>query len=179
MINIIFISLIFGISQKLADAVNEHGTVLFKGANVIFGLIFGFTGSILILIDNNFAEFYLGLVIYWLIAGKLDYFNHQLTASIMLIVSLYYFNSRNFNINIHNIIFVILLFVFFKIFKKYLLAYNLKINYHIDQKIHHFLIAMIIGYWFSNWFITISIVFTIIGIMFTILFLKHQNNYLN
>jgi hypothetical protein len=36
MINVILISLIFGISQKLADAVNEHGTVLFKGANIFF-----------------------------------------------------------------------------------------------------------------------------------------------
>ena len=35
MISVILISLIFGISQKLADAVNEHGTVLFKGAKRI------------------------------------------------------------------------------------------------------------------------------------------------
>ncbi len=177
MINVILISLIFGISQKLADAVNEHGTVLFKGANIFFGIIFGISGSILISTDNTFAEFYLGLVLYWLISGKLDFLNHQLSGSIMLLVALYYF--KNFDINIFNIIFVILIFFLFKISKHYLSAFNCQINYSINKKMHHFLIAIILGFWFSNWFITISIIFTMLGIIGTIKVLKHQNNYRN
>jgi hypothetical protein len=113
MISVILISLIFGISQKLADAVIEHGTVLFKGANIFFGILFGISGSILISIDSTFAEFYLGLVLYWLIADKLDFLNHQLSGSIMILVALYNLNSSD--INVLNIIFVISIFFLFKI----------------------------------------------------------------
>jgi multisubunit Na+/H+ antiporter MnhF subunit len=117
------------------------------------------------------------LVIYWLIAGKLDFFNHQLSGSIMLLVALY--NLNKFDINILNIIFVIFIFFLFKLAKNYLSAFNWKINYHIDKKIHHFIIAIILGLWFSNWLITISILFTMLGIIGTIQILKYQNNYHN
>ena len=177
MINVIIISLIFGISQKLADSVNEHGTVLFKGANIFFGIIFGIAGSILISMDNTFAEFYIGLILYWLMAGKLDFFNHQLSASIMLLVALY--NFKIFDINILSIIFVIVIFFLFKVAKNFLSAFKWQINYPIDKKIHHFIIAIILGLWFSNWLITISIIFTMLGIIGTIQALKHQNNYHN
>lgn len=177
MINVILISLLFGISQKLADAVNEHGTVLFKGANIFFGIIFGISGSILISMNNTFAEFYLGLVIYWLIAGKLDFFNHQLSGSIMLLAASY--NFKTFDINILNIVFIIFIFFLFKVAKIFLSAFNWKINYSIDNKIHHFIIAIILGLWFTNWLITISIIFTMLGIIATIQVLKHQNNYQN
>jgi hypothetical protein len=177
MINVILISLIFGISQKLADAVNEHGTVLFKGANIFFGIIFGISGSILISIDSTFAEFYLGLVLYWLIADKLDFLNHQLSGSIMILVALYNLNSSD--INVLNIIFVISIFFLFKIVKNYLSSFNLQINYSFEKKIHHFVIAIILGLWFSNWLITISIILTIVGIMATIQVLKNKNNYHN
>jgi hypothetical protein len=177
MINVILFSLIFGISQKLADAVNEHGTVLFKGANLIFGMVFAIFGSLLISIDNCFAEFYLGLVLYWLLAGKLDFFNHQLSGSIMLVVALHYF--RIFDVHITNIIFVVFIFFLFKIMKKLLYTFNPKVNYTIDKKIHHFIIAIILGIWFSNWLISISIIFTMIGIISTIQVLKQNNNYHN
>ncbi len=177
MINVILISFIFGISQKLADAVNEHGTVLFKGANIFFGIIFGISGSILISLDSTFTEFYIGLVMYWLIAGKLDFFNHQISAAIMLLVALY--NIKTIEFNILNIMFVILIFIIFKISKTYLSTFSWQIKYPIDKKVHHFFIAIILGLWFSNWFITFSIIFTMIGIIGTIQVLKNRNNYHN
>lgn len=177
MINVIIISLLFGINQKLADAVNEHGTVLFKGANIFFGTLFGISCSILISIDNVFAEFYVGLVIYWLIAGKLDFFNHQLSGSIMLLVAIY--KSRIFELCLLNIVFVIFIFFLFKLAKNYFSAFRGQINYPINKKIHHFIIAIILGFWFSSWLITISITFTMLGIIATIQFLKQKNNYYN
>lgn len=175
MIYVVIISILFGISQKLADALNEHGTILFKRANIFFGIIFGITGSLLISINSSFTCFYLGLVIYWLVAGKLDYPNHQLSGSLMIITAIKSVNESK--IAIENIVFVIFVFLLFKIIKNYLADVNVMFTRIFDKKMHHFLIATIIGLWFSNYLISISIILTLISIIITIQTLKHLNNY--
>ena len=177
MTKVILISLLFGMSQKLADALNEHGTVLFKRANILFGIIFGITGALLISLNSTFAEFYLALVMYWLVAGKLDFFNHQLASAIMITVA--FAHIKEFSANTINIVFVVIIFFVFKGLKKYLSILDWRIKLLFDKKLHHFLIAIIFGLWFSNFLVSISIIFTIFGIVATINTLKHFNNYNN
>jgi hypothetical protein len=177
MIEVIILSLLFGVNQKLADSVNEHGTVLFRGANIVFGIIFGTIGAILISINTVFMEFYLGLVLYWLVAGKLDFFNHQLSSALMIIIALTSFNK--FNVNVLNLLFVIFAFIILKLGKDWLRHNCSPINSLIDKKIHHLIVAIVFGIWFSNILILISIVFTMVGIMTTIEALKYLNNYIS
>jgi hypothetical protein len=174
---VILLSILFGISQKIADALNEHGTFLFKYANLFFGVLFGFFGMLLITHDKVFLEFYLGLVLYWLLAGKLDFFNHQLSATLILISGLVVFND--YYPNIINVIFVIVLSLSFRIFKKIALIKNSKGDIFFGKKYHHFIFAILVGIWFSNIYIAISIVFTMLGIIFTMKVLQFYNNYIS
>lgn len=172
---IILISLFFGVSQKLADALNEHGTVLFKYANLLFGLLFGLFGLLLITYNKVFLEFYLGLVLYWLIAGKLDFFNHQLTASIMLLSAFVVFNY--YDPNIVNVYIVIVFSFLFSLGKKIVSRRWSNCELFFIKKYHHLVFALCIGIWFSNIYITASIIVTMLGIIFTIKALKQYKNY--
>lgn len=175
MLQIIFLSLLFGITQKLADAVNEHNTSLFKGSNLVFGILFAIVGSLLIVTNSVFYNFYIGLVIYWLLANKLDYFKHQISASIIILVA--FSHKLFFELIIVDILFVVLIFFNFKLIKKFIMQVESIHKMAINNKFHHFIIAAIFGLWFSDFKIFISIASTIIGIQIVIRVLSLFNNY--
>lgn len=173
--SIIFLSVIFGISQKLADSVNEHGTNLFPGANIFFGLIFGLSGIILSSISKDFSLFFLGLVIYWLLSNKLDFFNHRLSASLILLGILCYSDMQ-----INDLLHVSVVIGSFFLLKgiKILFKNSSKVTKIIfEGRIQHILLALVIGGWFNNLNLGLSIFFTMISIIFTIKTLKTMNNY--
>lgn len=173
--SIIILSVIFGISQKLADAVNEHGTNLFQGANIFFGLIFGFSGVILSIISKDFSLFFIGLVIYWLLSNKLDFFNHRLSASLILLGIL--FNSDIHKNDLIHVLVVIGSFSLLKGLKK-LFKNSSKITTIIfNGRIQHIFLAVVIGFWFNNLNLGLSIFFTMLSIIFTIKILRAKNNY--
>lgn len=82
-------SVLFGITVKIADLLDEHGLKLFKGSALLFGVLWGGFGALLILGNNLLANFFLALLIHWIIRYRIDYLNHGTAASIMLLVFLY------------------------------------------------------------------------------------------
>lgn len=87
MIEFIFYSFILGVATKFADLLDEHGLFLFNGAALLSGILWGSLFALLFL-NNLFASFYLALLLHWLIRNRLDYLNHQVAASIVIISSL-------------------------------------------------------------------------------------------
>lgn len=79
------LSIIFGASQKLADAHHEHGLSFFKGAGILFGVILGFAGATLIVSSSILQATYLGPLIYWFYKRKIDCPQHIIAATIMLL----------------------------------------------------------------------------------------------
>ena len=90
-------SVLFGLTMKVADLLNEHGLKLFKGSTLLFGILWGSFGATMILGNNILANFFLALLIHWILRYRIDYLNHSVAASIMLIVFLY--NLPNFAID--------------------------------------------------------------------------------
>ncbi len=90
-------SVLFGLTMKIADLLDEHGLKLFKGSALFFGILWGGFGAMMILGNNILANFFLALLIHWILRYRIDYLNHGVAASIMLIVFLY--NLPNFAIN--------------------------------------------------------------------------------
>ena len=100
MIELLFVtavSLLFGISMKIADFLDEHGLKWFKGSAVLFGILWGTLGAVLVIYDTALANVILAMNIAFLLRNRLDYFNHQLAATIIIVSFLF---SSVFNPNI-------------------------------------------------------------------------------
>ena len=82
-------SFIFGLFTKTADLLNEHGLKMFKGAKILYGILWGITGTFVIMGHPLLASFYLGILVNWIIKGNIDYFNHRLAAALIFTVVLY------------------------------------------------------------------------------------------
>lgn len=80
----------YGVTMKIADLTNEHGLKWFKGDALIFGILWGFFGTILIMSNNNeLANILLAMNIALLTRNRLDYINHQIASSIIIISFLF------------------------------------------------------------------------------------------
>ncbi|MBU4308870.1 MAG: hypothetical protein KJ566_03705 [Nanoarchaeota archaeon] len=88
---IILYAILFAITMKLADLMDEHKLKWFKGDAILFGFLWGIFGSLFSLSNNIIANLVLAMSIAFIIRGRLDYMNHQIAASIIIISFL--FNS--------------------------------------------------------------------------------------
>ena len=88
---IILYALLYGITMKIADLFDEHGLEWFKGEgdNIIFGFLWGIFGALLVLSDNTIANIMLAMNIAFIIRNRLDYINHRIAASIIIISFLF------------------------------------------------------------------------------------------
>lgn len=78
----------FGITMKIADLLNEHGLKWFKGSTILFGCLWGILGIILELGDNIIANILLAMNMAFLPRNRLDYINHQIASSMIILVFL-------------------------------------------------------------------------------------------
>jgi hypothetical protein len=91
MVNILLIliySILFGITMKVADLLDEHGLKWFKGSTILFGILWGFFGILLILSNNILANVILAMIIGFILRFRIDYLNHGIAASMILITFL-------------------------------------------------------------------------------------------
>jgi hypothetical protein len=91
---IILYALLYGMTMKIADLLDEHGLKFFKGDAVIFGILWGVFGALLVSGNVAIANIVLAMNVAFLIRGSLDYLNHRIAASI-IILSFLFFSSIN------------------------------------------------------------------------------------
>lgn len=82
---ILFYSLLYGINMKIADLLNEHGLKWFKGSNMLFGILWGCFGILLVLSNNAIANIILAMNIAFIVRNRLDYLNHKIAASMIIL----------------------------------------------------------------------------------------------
>lgn len=103
---IILYALFFGVTEKIADLLDEHGLKWFKGSAVFFGILFGGFGALLILSNNIIANILLAMVLACLLRNRIDYLNHQISATIMLLA---FIIGSTFNLMIFGFFFLFVL----------------------------------------------------------------------
>ncbi|MFH1661803.1 MAG: hypothetical protein ABIA02_01785 [Candidatus Falkowbacteria bacterium] len=86
---IILYSILFAITMKLADLMDEHKLKWFKGDAILFGFLWGAFGALLVLSNNTIANIMLAMNLAFIIRNRLDYINHQIAASIIIISFLF------------------------------------------------------------------------------------------
>lgn len=96
-ITILLLSAFFGFAVKMADLLDEHGLKLFKGSALLFGFLWGIAGTFFIFSNNILSSFFLAILLHWILRYRIDYLNHGIAASIMLIA--FFYNLPNFVMN--------------------------------------------------------------------------------
>ena len=86
---IILYSLLFGITMKVADLLDEHGLKWFKGSPILFGFLWGGFGALMTISNNTIANLMIAMSIAFIVRNRLDYLNHQIAASIIIISFLF------------------------------------------------------------------------------------------
>lgn len=84
----ILLAALYGITMKVADLLDEHGLRWFRGSAMLFGLAWGVAGSLLVLADPAVANVMAAMNLAFLLHNQLDYPNHQLATSLILITFL-------------------------------------------------------------------------------------------
>ena len=131
-------SALFGLFTKLADLTDEHGLKWFKGDALLFGILWGIFGALVVMGSPLLGAFYVAILLHWILRGKIDFLNHQIATIIILMA--FIFSLQSYTIN---------WYLFISIF----IAYSL-FGFMRDYKI-------IKSSWFTNWniysYITIGI----------------------
>lgn len=94
---IIILSILFAVSMKIADNLNEHGFKWFKGSNILFGILWGVIGSLLISQNNILANVWIAALIGWILRGKEDRINHGIASAIILLTFIFRLHSFKFD----------------------------------------------------------------------------------
>ena len=72
--------------MKIADLLNEHGLKWFKFSNIFFGFLWGIFGVLVVFYGNMvISSAMLAMNIAFLVRNRLDYLNHQIASSIIII----------------------------------------------------------------------------------------------
>lgn len=82
---ILLYAVLFGATMKIADLLDEHGLKWFKGSTILFGILWGGFGALLILSNNLMANLFMALLLQWILRYRIDYLNHGIGTAIMII----------------------------------------------------------------------------------------------
>ncbi|MFA5967391.1 MAG: hypothetical protein WC805_02660 [Patescibacteria group bacterium] len=86
---LLLIAIGYGISMKIADLHNEHGFYWFSGADILFGIVWGIMGAALVMLGGPAtANIMLAMNLAFLVRGRLDYLNHQIATTMIIITFL-------------------------------------------------------------------------------------------
>lgn len=86
---LIIYAVTYGITMKVADLLNEHGLKWFKGSAITFGILWGVFGAMSMIGNSTIANIVLAMNVAFIIRNRLDYINHQIASTIIIIVFLF------------------------------------------------------------------------------------------
>lgn len=93
---VIVFSCLFAVTMKIADMLDEHGLYMFKGAKILFGILWGLFGSLIILFDVDTANAIFAMMLGYVVRHRLDQVNH-IIAFTMIVLSFFMFSSTKNN----------------------------------------------------------------------------------
>lgn len=88
-ITLVIYAIFYGITMKIADSVDEHGLRLFPGDRLVFGILWGAFGSLLVLSRPDIANIVLAMIMAYVVRLRLDYRNHAIAAAMIIITFLW------------------------------------------------------------------------------------------
>lgn len=152
---IIISSIFYGITMKIADLLDEHGLKWFKGSNIIFGFLWGIFGSILVYLNPVIGNILIAMNLAFLVRNRLDYLNHQIAASLIIITFLL---TTKLNLELFLIFYII--FLIFGSIKDFIGDKTKKkgiILILTESALYYPISTLIYSIIYNNWIIFISL----------------------
>jgi hypothetical protein len=78
-----------GLFTKVADIANDDGFKVGNALNILFGILWGIFGALVVLGNTDIAAFYFGILLSWIHRYKLDNYSHGIGGSIVLAAIFY------------------------------------------------------------------------------------------
>jgi hypothetical protein len=163
LITISILSFFFGFFVDFADLLDEHGLKWFRGSALVCGIIWGVLGSLLVLLNTDAAFFVSTLVLYWVLKQKLDFLNHAIGGSLVLLTSLLSLPNSG-------LVTVALCVGFFAQALQGFVGTALKNKYHLEGfkkeliRLRHFVPPIAISLAISNWIPLLVFIFFTLGL---------------
>lgn len=152
------LSFLFGLTQKIADNHHDEGLYLFRHSDIVFGVLWGVFGFVLISYSPILQSAYLGPLLYWIYKRKIDCKQHIIATFLMFMGIIYSFNFLSNSLL--SAIAIFLGYFLFDVIKKNTLKYHWFFKRHIHFHIVRIMYATSVGsiYGYS------SLVFDLIGV---------------
>ena len=90
-------SILYAVSMKISDLLDEHEKHFFKGDKILFGVLCGLFGCVLIVYNTIVANVIFAMIIGFVVRKKIDYLNH-IIAFIIISSCFLYFSQIIYNI---------------------------------------------------------------------------------
>jgi hypothetical protein len=157
-ISILIISAILGFTMKVADLLDEHGLKWFKGSAILFGLLWGASGAlILVLGPNALAMFWLATFLTYIIKAQIDYINHGIAEIIILFT--FFYNQNSVTINWPVFLYFFIAIGLTGLFNKYFIEQrNMRgiVEKVFKWRSHYNLIALLFSIYSGIWIVFFS-----------------------
>tara|TARA_B100000683_G_scaffold268066_1_gene302694 strand:- start:229 stop:783 length:555 start_codon:yes stop_codon:yes gene_type:complete len=148
-------SALFGMNMKMADCFNEHGFKWFRGDSILFGMIFGLFGGLVIASRPELTNLYLSLLLVNVLRFRVDRLNHGIAANIMFF---------GFLLSINNFMWQYFLYFFitFAIFGLIMDVISPKVTlnkfwkYLLEIRIFYFVFTFLFSIYTNIWLVFIS-----------------------
>ncbi|MBI3572476.1 hypothetical protein HY091_03025 [Candidatus Kaiserbacteria bacterium] len=86
---LIICAIIYGVTMKVADLLDEHGLKWFKYSNILFGFLWGIAGVLVILLSNPIVvSTVVAMNIAFIVRNRLDFLNHQIAATLIIVAGI-------------------------------------------------------------------------------------------
>lgn len=95
---LILFSACYGITMKMADLFDEHGLKSLFCSRMVFGMLWGALGLLLVLENSSLAAVFVAMNLAFILRNRLDYRNHQLAASLILVGFVVFRQSVDMNL---------------------------------------------------------------------------------
>ncbi|MDA3836042.1 MAG: hypothetical protein PF542_00305 [Nanoarchaeota archaeon] len=157
---LILFAFLTGIFTKLADlAIDGKKKHFFRGAEYIFGLLWGLFAVLVVLGNLLIAAFYLGILLSWIARYKLDHYGHTIAGTI-LFFAIYWVHPSE---TIHYII-IVGTFVLFTLFGYMARHKIIKNTCFTKYNIHSFIFLGILTILYKEtWIIIIASLANVLG----------------
>lgn len=82
---VILISVLWGVTEKIADLLDEHGLEWFRGANILFGVLWGTFLAFLVINQNVVvSSLAFAMLMGYILRYRIDHLNHGIASIIVI-----------------------------------------------------------------------------------------------
>lgn len=81
---VLFYAAFYGVTMKIADLLDEHSLKWFEGDAIIFGILWGIFGVLLIVSNTQVANVLLAMILAFIFRMRINYRNHAIATVIII-----------------------------------------------------------------------------------------------